>query len=68
MDVARIFFEGEDFSKMLKKFLKKIAKMHYFSIFFNKFNKPALIFLAFGLTTQDFGNFERIFEDFQKFS
>ena len=27
------------YSKILKRFLKKIAKAHYFSIFFKKFNK-----------------------------
>ena len=31
MGVARIL-SGEHFSKIFKKFLKKIAKMHYFSI------------------------------------
>ena len=32
------------FSKILKNFLQKIAKMHYFSIFFKKVNKQCVNF------------------------
>ena len=32
------------FSKIVKKFLQKIQKIHYFSIFFEKFNKPCVTF------------------------
>ena len=47
MVVARIFpVSGEeDFSKILKNVLRKSRKMHYFSIFFKKFNKPCVKFL-----------------------
>ena len=31
--------EAGELSKVFRKLLKKIAKMHYFSIFFKKFNK-----------------------------
>ena len=31
-----------NFEKIFKNFPKKIAKMHYFSIFFNEFNKPCV--------------------------
>ena len=34
----------EKFSQISKIFLQKIAKMHYFSIFFKKFNKPCVNF------------------------
>ena len=58
MGVAKIFYRGgEHFSKILKKFIKKIAKMHYFSIFFKKFNKPSVNFCACGRTTQIVGKF-----------
>ena len=33
-----------EISKIFKTFLKKIAKMHYFSIYFKKVNKPCVIF------------------------
>ena len=35
----------ENFRKFSKRFLKKIATMHYFSIFFKKFNKACVNFL-----------------------
>ena len=38
--VAGIFFEGGHFLKLSKNFLRKLRIMHYFSIFFKKFNKP----------------------------
>ena len=54
-------------SKIFKKFLKKIEKRNYFSIFFRKFKTHAVIFRAFG--KQKFlGNFEKILENFQKIS
>ena len=37
MGVARIIFRGEEFQKIFKNFIKKIAKTHYFSIW--KFEK-----------------------------
>ena len=39
------------FSKIFIKFLKKIGKMHYFSIFSKQFNKPCVNFCAFGRKT-----------------
>ena len=42
--------------KFPKIFLRKVQKMHYFSIFFKKFNN-ALIFCAFGRKTQIVGKF-----------
>ena len=54
----------ENFRKFAINFLKKIAKMHYFSIFFKKVNNHALIFRAFERKLQivwkfweNFGNF-----------
>ena len=38
------FFGGNTFRK-LKKFLRKLRKMHYFSIFFKWFNKPYVNFM-----------------------
>ena len=32
------------FSKIFKNFLRKLLKMHYFSIFFKEFNKPCVHF------------------------
>ena len=37
-------FGNGKFSKIWKKFLKKIVKMHYFSKFFKRFNKPCFTF------------------------
>ena len=99
--------------KIFKNFLKKFAKMHYFSIVFSQFNearrqvlwvwtktaicrkflkkvsyvsqencekcinladfsqnfrKYALIFGGFGRKRQFIGNFEKIFENFERFS
>ena len=54
MGVARILVRGDAFGgrprgksgvrRIFKSFLKKIAKMHYFSIFFKKCNKPFVNF------------------------
>ena len=42
-------FSPENFRKFARRFLKKIAKMHYFSIFFKRFStNHALIFRVFG--------------------
>ena len=48
MGRSQDFFWGKHFSKIFKKFLKKIAKMHYFSLFFKKFNKACVNFCGFG--------------------
>ena len=42
--------------------------MHYLSYFSEDLTKHALIFWEFGRQTQDIGNFEKIFEKFQKVS
>ena len=49
--------------RIFKKFLKKIAKMHYLSIFFKKFNNHALIFRPFGRKTQIVGKILKIFDE-----
>ena len=52
---------GENFRKFAKIFLKKIAKMHYFGLFFKEnLKKHALNFFAFGRKTIGWGNFEKI--------
>ena len=40
--------DAGEFSKVFKRFLKKIANMNYFSIFFKSFTNHELIFRAFG--------------------
>ena len=45
------------FSKTFKKFIKKIAKMHYFSIFFKEFKNHAINFCVFGRKIQILGKF-----------
>ena len=55
------------FSKIFKKFLKKIAKNALFlPIFPNNLANHALIFCAFGRKTQFVGNFEKFFKMFLK--
>ena len=44
--------DAGEFSKICKKFFKKIAKMKYFSIFCKKFQNPALNFRTFARRTQ----------------
>ena len=39
------FGGGGTFRKFFKNFLRKLRKMHYFSKFFKKFNKPCVKFL-----------------------
>ena len=55
--------DAEEISKIFKKILRKIAKMHYFSIFFKRF---ALIFRAFVRKSQFVGNFEKILKMFDE--
>ena len=57
--------DAGEFSKIFKKLLKKIAKMHYFSIFFKKLNKPCASFAR--VWTQNRNCWE-ISEIFQKIS
>ena len=45
------------FLKIFKIFLRKIVKMHYFSIFSKNVINDAFIFRAFGRKTQFVGNF-----------
>ena len=49
--------DAGEVSKNFKNVLRKKQKMHYFSIFFKKFNKNALIFRPFGRKTQIVGKF-----------
>ena len=42
----------ENFRKFGKNFVRKLQKLHYFSILFNTFKIPALHFSAFGRKTQ----------------
>ena len=56
------------FEKFSKVFLRKLRKMHYFSIFQTKLTNHALIFCAFGRESQFIGHFEKIFENFEKIS
>ena len=59
----------ENFRKFLKFFLQKIAKMHYFGIFFKQnLTNHALLLCAFGRKTELLGNFEKIFENFERIS
>ena len=56
-----------EFSKILKRFLKKIAKIHYFSMFSRQFNKPCADFSrVWTKNNKLLGNFEKIFEFFSK--
>ena len=56
--IARISVGGGgEFSKICKRFLMKIAKMHYFSIFFKKFKNHALIFLGLDEKHKFLGHF-----------
>ena len=53
------------FENLQKNFLKKIAKMHYFSIFFEKFKKPCVNFTC--VWTKNTNSWEFLI-DFRKFS
>ena len=68
MGVARILVWGKHFwgsapRRIFEIFLKKIAKMHYFRIFFKRFNKHALTFRAFGRKTQIVGKCQNVFDE-----
>ena len=51
------------FHKICAKFLKKIAKMHYFILIFKNLKKPALNFRALGRKTQIVWKVLRIFDE-----
>ena len=51
----------ENFRKFAKKIIQEIAKMHYFNLFFKKFQNQALHFRAFGRKTQLVGKILRNF-------
>ena len=53
--------------KFSKNFLRKLQKMHHFSIFFKKFNKPCVNFFA-RLDEKRIllGNFEKILKIFDE--
>ena len=61
VNFSRVWTKNANCSKFFNGFLGKIAKMHYFSIFFKKFINHALIFRAFEGKTQFVGNSEKIF-------
>ena len=58
-EIQDIFRGGRGTSKIFKKFLKKIAKMHYFRIFSKNLTSHTLIFPAFWRKTQFVGNFQK---------
>ena len=49
--------DAGEFSKIFKNFLKKIAKMHYFSIFFKIIHKPCVNFSCVWTKNTIFGKF-----------
>ena len=51
----------EIFRKLLKIFLWKLLKMHYFSIFFKKFNKPCVKFLRVWTKNEICRKFSKVF-------
>ena len=53
------------FENLEKDFLKKIKKLHYFGLFFKKFQNPALNFREFGRKTQLV--LEKLWENFENF-
>ena len=59
MGVARIF------RRILKNFLRKLRKVHYFIIFFKEFNKPCANFLRVWTKNTTYRKF---WENFRKFS
>ena len=69
MGVARIFSGTTRFENSENDFLKKLGKMQYFGIFFQR-NLQTLryIFARLDEKPKLLGNFEKIFENFQKFS
>ena len=64
----RLFFARLDEKHNLlesfeKIFLRKLLKMHYFCIFFKKFNKPCVNFCPFGRKMQIVVKFLKNFEE-----
>ena len=55
-----------NFLKFAKNSLRKLLNMHYFSLFFKKFQNYALHFCAFGRKTQFVGKFEKILKIFDE--
>ena len=55
-----------NFEKIFKRFLKKIVKMHYFSIFSKMLTNNALHFCAFWMKNAVLGNFEKILKIFDE--
>ena len=51
----------ENFRKFRKNFVRKLQKLHYFSLFFKKLKIHALYFRAFGRKTQLVGEILRKF-------
>ena len=67
MGLARSFFVGNTFRKCSKNLLRKLRKMHYFSIFFQKnLTNHALNFCAFRRKRKLLGNFEKILKIFDE--
>ena len=58
------FREGDHFSKILKRFLRKLIKMHYFSIFFIIFNKACVNFSRIWTKNANVGKFWEDCENF----
>ena len=52
--------------RIFKKFLRKLLKMHYFSIFFKKFSKPCVNFSHVWTKNTWLGNFEKIVKIFDE--
>ena len=67
------FSVGNSFKKLSKNFLKKIAKIHYFSIGFSQLNNTGVNFCAYGrkvnlqkMLEKAFLNFENILSKIRK--
>ena len=56
----------ENFRKFSKSFLRKLRQIHYFSIFFKRFNKPYVTFRAFARKHKFIGNFEKLLKILDK--
>ena len=57
----------ENFWKFWKDFSWKLLKLYYFSLFSKNLTNDAFLFSAFGRKRRIIGNFEKIFENFEKF-
>ena len=66
--ILRVWTKFTNCWEIFRKFLQKIVKMHYFSIFFKRFNKACVNFARLDENHKLLGNFEKIFENFQKIS